>query len=164
MFSANKALFMTTQIGVIEELRNMETEFGILPYPKFNSEQKEYAHYVDGHAPLMAIPTSVQDVERVGIISEALSYESYKYLRPAYYDILLNTKYTRDEESSEMLDIILASQVYDFGYVYDNWTIAFIFAELVTAKKADFVSTYEKKENVGKKNLEKILKAYDEIE
>jgi len=38
--SENHALFMTTQIGVIEDLRNMEADFGVLPYPKYDEAQQ----------------------------------------------------------------------------------------------------------------------------
>ena len=77
IFGADHALFMTTQIGVIEDLRDMESDFGVLPYPKWDEAQETYAHYVDGHATIMAIPKTCRDLDREGIILEAMSYESY---------------------------------------------------------------------------------------
>ena len=37
------------------------------------------------------------------------------YVTPAYYDVALSGKFTRDEESAEMLEIIRRHRVYDFG-------------------------------------------------
>lgn len=163
-FSADKALFMTTQIGVINDLRNMDTDFGIIPYPKFDEAQEKYGHYVDGHATLMAVPMTVGNTEKVGIIIEALSYDSYKNLVPIYYDTIITTKFTRDEESGAMLDIIYNSRVFDFAYVYDNWNLAFAFSTMLDAKTENFTSYYEKKEKVEIKQLEKVLALYDELQ
>lgn len=163
-FSADKALFMTTQIGVINNLRNMDTDFGIIPYPKFDEAQEEYGHYVDGHATLMAVPKTVSNTEKVGVVIEALSYDSYVNLVPIYYDTIITTKFTRDEESAVMLDIIYNSRVFDFAYVYDNWNLAFAFSNMLDAKNANFVSFYEKNEKAELKQIEKVLKIYDELE
>lgn len=163
-FSENKALFMTTQVGVINDLRNMETDFGILPYPKFDEAQESYGHYVDGHATLMAVPTTVGDIERVGIIIEALSYESYENLVPIYYDTLITTKFTRDDESGEMMNIIYNSRVFDFAYVYDDWRLSFSFSNLVNGKKDNFTSFYEQNEKAELARLEEVLELYAELE
>jgi hypothetical protein len=40
------------------------------------------------------------------------------YVTPAYYDVALSGKFTRDEESAEMLEIIRRHRVYDFGMTY----------------------------------------------
>jgi hypothetical protein len=163
-FSADKALFMTTQIGVINNLRNMDTDFGIIPYPKFDEAQEKYGHYVDGHATLMAVPMSVSNLEKVGVVIEALSYESYVNLVPIYYDTIITTKFTRDEESAAMLDIIYNSRVFDFAYVYDNWNLAFAFSNMLDAKNANFASFYEKKEKAEITQLDKVIALYDALE
>ena len=164
MFAGGHGLLMTTQIGIVPQLRDMDVDFGILPYPKLDENQERYLEYVDGHAQLMAIPITVQDTEKVGAIVEALSFYSYKYLVPAYYDINLKTKFSRDAESSEMLDIVMDGRVFDFGYVYDNWVVAFKFAEQINAKKREFVSIIEKNLPSAEKQLLKIIAAYEAIE
>ena len=164
MFAAGHGLLMTTQIGIVPQLRDMEVDFGIIPYPKLNEHQEKYHEYVDGHAQLMAIPTTVRDTEKIGAIIEALSYYSRKYLVPAYYDINLKTKFSRDDDSSAMLDIIMDGRVFDFGYVYDNWVVAFKFADQINAKKREYVSIIEKNLPAAERQLEKIMKAYDEID
>ena len=163
-FSADKALFMTTQIGVINNLRNMDTDFGIIPYPKFDEAQEAYGHYVDGHATLMAVPMTVTNPEKDGVIIEALSYDSYVNLVPIYYDTIITTKFTRDEESAAMLDIIYNSRVFDFAYVYDNWNLAFAFSNMLDAKNASFASYYATKEKAEITQLDKVLKLYDALQ
>lgn len=60
----------------------------------------------------------MSDEEITGLILEALVYESRYLLLPAYYDVNLKTKFARDDESSAMIDIILANRLYDLGDVY----------------------------------------------
>ncbi|MCL2519342.1 MAG: hypothetical protein FWF15_12345, partial [Oscillospiraceae bacterium] len=164
MFANGNGLLLMTQIGIIQQLRNMEIDFGLLPVPKLNEQQEKYLLNIDGHAQLMAIPITVRETEKVGAILEALSYYSHKYLVPAYYDVNLKTKFSRDNESSEMLDIIMDGRIFDFGYVYDNWVIAFQFQYLIREKAINYVSKIESLLPTAEAQLKKILDAYDAIE
>ena len=81
------------------------------------------------------------------IITEALCAESYKKVVPAYYETALKTKYTRDDESIAMIDMIVNSRVFDLGYVYDAWNGAsFIFQTLISANKPIFESYWASNE------------------
>jgi hypothetical protein len=127
-------------------LRSAEFDFGIVPYPKYDSVQENYYSYVDGHASMMAVPLCLTDPEWTGIIIEELSYLSYKDILPVYYDVVLNVKLVRDEESVEMLKILFDSKTFDFGYAWGAWDFWYIFIENIQNNKTDFVSAYEKKE------------------
>ncbi|MCL1792966.1 MAG: extracellular solute-binding protein [Oscillospiraceae bacterium] len=163
MFKNGQAFLYFHSLSKIDSLRDMETDFGVLPYPKLDETQQKYTSYIDLHNPLMGVPSTVSELERTGAIIEELSYLSKKYLVPAYYDTTLKTKFARDEDSVEMLDIIRDGVVFDFGCVYDVST-AFVFQTQINAKKRDFVSAVEKIMNTAQKNLDKIIKAYDEAE
>jgi len=100
-------------------LRDMKDDFGILPIPKWNSEQSRYyATLNNWHSYTFMIPVTVSDLDRNAYILDAMAYHGRQIIRPAYYDICLQRKHTRDEESSAMLDIIFSSTVYDLGTVF----------------------------------------------
>jgi len=162
MFKADKALIMSTQIMMFEHLRDMESNFGVLPFPKFDSAQENYAHYVDGHATVMAIPKTISDLERNAIFLEAMAYESHKSVLPIYYDVVLTTKYMRDEDSRNMLELVYNSRAFDFAYVYDNFSLSFCFKR--AKDNADFTSYYKGMEKIEQKLFEQIAKAYDKAE
>ena len=63
----------------------------------------------------MCVPASVRNTELVGKTTELLGYYNGKIVMPAFYDILLGQKISRDTESQEMLDIIFGNTVYDLG-------------------------------------------------
>ena len=83
-------------------------------------------------------------------------------ITPAYYDTALQRKYTRDDESSEMLDIALAYRIYDIGKLYTNLGLSNIFNDLGIKGSTDFASSYAKAEKAALKNLEKIINAFSE--
>ena len=47
-----------------------------------------------------------------------IAYASHFDITPAYYDICLKSKYSRDEESSKMLDVIFDSCRMEIGDIY----------------------------------------------
>ena len=114
MFQNEQALFMDITFFYIASLRDMDADFGIIPYPKYDEEQENYYSRIEG-CELTCVPVTAGDLERTSIILEALACESYKSVVPAYYEIALKTKYTRDEDSSRMLDIIFENRVFDLG-------------------------------------------------
>ncbi len=123
MFNTNKALFYSHTMFYMDNLRDLEGDFGILPYPKFDKEQENYRNLVSAwHAQFLCVPESVQDLDRSGIVLELLAYKGKELLTPAYYEKTLVGQYTRDEESAEMLDLIFDNLVYDLGIYYNIGT------------------------------------------
>ena len=161
-FTEGRVLFNTAGLVRVTVFRAMETDFGILPLPKYDESQKEYNSMISmGCANSIAIPTTA-NAERSGAIIEALSAESYYTLKPAYYDIVLKTKNARDDASSEMLDIIFANRIFDIAYMYDWGGIIGSINGLKTDGKIS--STIDSKLKAAEKALEKTLTAYAELE
>ena len=120
-FIEGRELFYMCGLINVPSFREMEDDFGILPIPKLNDGQESYYHTVSiGNMTALALPKNVLAVDDVGIILEALGKYSLEILTPTYYDIQLKYRDTRDEESSEMLDIIFASRTFDLGAAF-NW-------------------------------------------
>ena len=161
MFENNQAVFKNTALQLVIRMRSMETNFGIVPMPKFNEAQQSYYHYVHPVASALSVPVTNKNLERTGIILEALAAESRYTVRPAYYEISINGKFLRDEESIEMLDIILATRVFDLGKAFNWGNIGNILEDMYKPKNRDFVSTYEKKKDSYEKAIAKTLETFD---
>ena len=161
-FTEGRVLFNTAGLVRVTVFRAMETNFGILPLPKYDESQKEYNSMVSiGCANSIAIPATA-DAERCGAVIEALSAEGYYTLTPAYYDIVLKTKNARDDASSEMLDIIFDNRIFDIAYMFDWGGIIGSINGLKTDGKIS--STIDSKLKAAEKELEKTLTAYSELE
>ena len=119
VFNENRTVFNFGALSLVESHRDSEVNFGILPYPKYSASQEDYGHLVSGfHTQFFCIPLTASP-ERSSAVAELLAYYGKQYLTPAYYEKTLYGKYIRDVESSEMLDIIFASHVFDVGIYYD---------------------------------------------
>lgn len=48
MFQSGHSLFMDTSFKLVSNLRDMDSDFGIIPYPKFDESQTDYYSRVEG--------------------------------------------------------------------------------------------------------------------
>ena len=161
MFMADRGLFYTSFLRDAQAFRTMETDFGILPYPKYDEAQKNYKTLSKAGFAGFAIPVTVKDREFSEIIFEALCAESYRKVIPAYYDVALKNKYARDDDSAAMLDIIREGFDWDFASVavdYTEWVLLEL-RYMVAGQTFDWVSRMEKKSAKIEKNLEKVKQA-----
>ena len=160
VFTEGRCLFSYVGLNRVTLFRDMEADFGILPTPKFEEAQEEYHNVVSTWgANFFAVPKTTEDMERTGIILEALSAESLYTLTPAYYDVTLKTKAARDEESSAMLDIIFASRVFELGNFYGWGGIFDLPGSQSAAGKTDIVSAVEGKMKTVNTAMEKTINA-----
>ena len=163
VFEPGQALFADGMFGqATSTLREVEFDYGIIPYPKWDTAQTSYYASVDGGHEGLAVVRSITDPEFVGTILEVLCAESWKKTVPAYYDTALKYKGARDYESIAMIDMIMESRIFDFGYVYGGWGPVFWIQYLLEASSKDITSYYEKNHKVFDKSMEKVYKAFDE--
>jgi len=113
-FKNNQGLFFDTQFYHIEALRDMDTDFGVIPYPKYDEAQdKYYSRFETAYT--FCVPVTNTELERTSAIIEVLACEAARTVIPAYYDVSLKVKLTRDDASSEMLDLIFDGLTVDYG-------------------------------------------------
>lgn len=114
LFTSNQLLFMDSSFFFMQKLRSMENDFGIIPYPKLDENQERYYSRVSYYnAPI--VPVTNNNLEKTGAVLEYFNYVSHDTVIPAYCDVVLYGKVTRDDESRDMLDLIFNSRVVDIG-------------------------------------------------
>jgi len=162
-FAADRALFLVRGTNTLTALGNMESDYGIVPFPKYNEEQDRYYVGIDGS--LIAVPLgSSADLSRVCLVKEALAIESLRYTYPAYYENALKNRYVRDEDSIRMLELITNSNIFDLG--------ASIWADIVrepwmnniVAGNDNFISAIQKKEKQAAKVISELLDQVEALE
>lgn len=120
MFSEGRALFYGEVLQCVTRLRDSDADFGLVPWPMFDENQNGYHSFVHKSAGKgICVTKATQNMEMSGAIIEAMAAKSVDTLTPAYYEVAITRKAMRDEESIEMLDIILKDRRYDLGYIYD---------------------------------------------
>ena len=147
-------------------LREMESEYSILPVPKWDEAQQEYRSTLTDEFSAYGMIKSVpeEDYEFVGILFEAMNAESYKTVYPVYYDIALKGKYSTDPKTAEIMDKIVSSRSFDVGFTFGARVldhVPYYVRDLVKQKSTDMASLLAKKENVIEKGLREINEAYN---
>ncbi len=139
VFESGRSLFYGEVMQcIIRRLRTMKIDFGVIPFPKLDEQQDEYNHFIHVTAAMLSVPLSNPNIDKTGIILEAMAAKSKYTLQKAYYDVCLERKFMRDEESSVMIDIIQKARNYDIGYIY-NWGSLFTaFRTCITKSDTDF--------------------------
>ncbi len=166
MFYEGKSIFMQQSLGeaTSERMRNFEADYGVLPLPKWDENQSEYKTMVGGQHDALAIPKTCRDTEFVGRMVEALSAESWKTYTPTLYEIALKTRYLRDDESKEVMDMIIENTQFDFGTVYDYWKgFAFMLSNMMGEKNNNFQSFFSQRQMNARAQVKKITKAFDKL-
>ena len=119
---------------------------------------------------LMCVPAVIQEPDMVGAVLELLAYESGDTVIPAYYDVLLAGKLSRDEDSRRMIDILFDTIAYEVGCNYFGFTNGinnYLFALnqlVISSKSTDFASYYAKNEKTAVTAIEKVYKELEKIE
>ncbi|MHC1693880.1 MAG: ABC transporter substrate-binding protein [Eubacteriales bacterium] len=163
LFAKGHALFTYCELGTaVDSFRMTDVSYGILPMPKLDEKQESY--YAGNTDRQFVVPVTASDLDRTAIIIEAMSAEGYKKVTPAYYEIALKKKYTYDDESVRILDLINGVRILAFSYIYAptfNHSLSNLYKKSSPSK--DFTSFYEKNEPAMLKRLDEITKKFSEI-
>ncbi|MBQ8510681.1 MAG: hypothetical protein IJ493_12310 [Clostridia bacterium] len=144
MLDSDSMLYNWVTMCDLSALRNSTNDFGILPIPKYDADQENYITPVGGYGcAMLSVPVTTGDPDRTGFILEAFCAKSMELVTPAFYDKTLSSKYTRDVESEEMLDLIYSTRRYDIGY-FSLWgDITNQLMSMWNKKDANLTSMYE---------------------
>lgn len=154
VFKDSRALMLDSRFTLLNYFRDMEDDFGILPHPKLDVAQAEYYQLVSNVGNLDCIPITNTRTEMTSVILEALASESYRSVMPQYFEVLLQIKYTRDDESAAMLSIVKESARFDLSLSSVN---SVTIMNMITKGENNFASQYAKIEKAAQKELDKMI-------
>lgn len=161
VFVQGRSLFYCEAASYLRGLNaTMEREYGVVPVPKYDKEQANYATWRHPIGSTLSIPTSVAkgDMEQFAKVLETYTLLSQKLVRPAYYDTMLTTRNVQDVESSEMLDLIFLNRTYDMAMYFTQLGFANLFAEAVLSSGSNFASSYAANSKKFDRQINNILR------
>lgn len=117
-FISGNTLFLVERVSAMEKLANTSFDWGILPMPKNDAEQKQYSSlaYCADTLFFCGVETT-SDYDKCADVLAALNIVSYGYSRDAF---IKNASYyyLRDNASQIMLSKVMENPVYDFAYTF----------------------------------------------
>jgi len=166
-FMADLGLFYCERLKTSEKMRDMESDYAVLPFPKYNEEQDHYYSQVATATTMVLFPLSISDPHMSAVICEAMSFYGYNDILPVYYESALKTKYMRDAINAEVLDIIFEHTFNDLSFAYAGTIGGTTQTHQVFQHSAfynkEYASTYESNIKIWQTNLDKLYEAYESL-
>ena len=72
VFTQNRALFFASVLGDAEKMRDMNSDFGIIPFPKLSEAQEQYKTTSRDNRSMFCIPTDVKEADFAGYYGSSL--------------------------------------------------------------------------------------------
>ena len=163
LFTNDLYLFHYTSESAMSAFAEMESEFGVIPFPKYDQYQELYQTIYPVNNNLLAIPSLNKDLERTAVLLEDMNYFSSFTVVPAWFDTLLTRRYARDDESEESLHILRNNCVYDIGLYYDFGGIRSNILD-VDPGQSNISRNYAKFEKAINASIKNVYKTFGEFE
>lgn len=167
-FAADQAIYYMTKLQEVEQLGDMDSDFGVIPMAKFDENQKDYYTQIATATQMIFVPVTTDDVALTGKTLEALSFFSWDDVVGTYYDTALKQRYSRDPETPEMLEIIRRGAVNGFDYSYSTAIGGFLWVNKTVSNdarsSADYnpASQFAKDRPTWEANIKKIFENYSD--
>lgn len=169
MFTENRILFKPGQFSTLENdtIRNMNTNFYTIPMPKYDEEQTNYRASQHDGTPIYGLLNTISDsrIDAVAASFEAMCSMASTMIIPVYYDDILKSKYSRDPDTAEMIDLIRDCLETDFALAWsDSLKTSSIFGFFMSNLQKDSISSLlAKSEKVWVKDLADLVEQLDDI-
>ena len=164
LFAEGNILFQPGRLGAATgaSIREMEAPYGILPYPLLDEDQEDYVSLIHSSAGVTAVPRTLaaDRVEMVSAVIEAMAAETYRTVVTPYLETALKVKYSRDSQSGQVIDMMIAAAGKDFVFEYSPQTNDIILAPLNEFYgSTPFTSFYKKGGAAAQAKLDKFVKS-----
>jgi len=158
-------LFFPEKFLEASSMRDMADEYGILPMPKYDSDQENYISCSRDAMNAVAVMRNIDDPEMVGKVTEALCLYGRQLITPAYYETTLKFRYLSDPDAVYVLDLIRDTLTFDFAMTYTNamGLVYSVLGDNIQSGNKDISSVLRSFMTTGKRYLSEIYKAYDKI-
>ena len=167
-FIAGTSLFFPGMFDTAMVLRDVDFEYGIVPYPKLDESLDYLCGAATANGCGVAIPVSANPAKMSATTAalEALCAEAYRKVVPAWYETALKIKYSDATIDAQMVDIIynhinspfimMADKALGTGSIYTN-------AVFGSSNEGAFASWWAKNEKLLVKKLEKAIDSYKNL-
>ena len=126
VFSEGRALFYAQMLGEASYFTdNMKMDYGVLPFPKYDENQKDYRTEVSDEVTAVLAPFNCKNTEMTGTVTEMMSMISYFDVITVYYGEKLQYQYFNNPKCVQSLNIIRSSFAPSFTMVY-SYPLEFI--------------------------------------
>ena len=160
IYANGQALYYYDSLGMMETfLRDSDVDYGVVCTPKLDESQPDYiAGYTDySHG----VPITATELDKIGYCIEAMTASGYYTVAPAFVEKSLKNKYSYDEQSAKVIDLIMGRMKVELAYSFSA-QMALAFNNLFNSNRpsSDLASYYEKNKEKDLALLERLNTLY----
>ncbi len=160
MFSEDRALFFLGRLSSLNNFRDMESDYGIVPVPKYTEDQTYNITCSPFHLNFVCTLNLDTEATMRGEVIESIAYYSKQYLTPAYREKTLEGQSARDDGSLETLKISAGNRIYDLGFYLRPGNITPELIYLYRAWSTDYASMYARVQSTAEMAVNDVATAY----
>ena len=146
IFTSGRAIFIHYNIGgLYGYLRELNFEVGYLPMPKYDTYQKDYRSISTNGGVIIPSALAPEKQQMSAAVLDAFARYNNVYMRPAFFDLVLQGRLSQDERDYKILELMMDSAVFDIGYTIDGSGTGYmkgILTQVVVISKATTVDSY----------------------
>ncbi|MGM9636883.1 MAG: hypothetical protein ACI3YK_02745 [Eubacteriales bacterium] len=162
-FASGQSLFTVNKLFQAERyLQDMSDNYYIIPTPMLDATQGGYVTGIHDGCSIYGITYGSDCKPAAAATLEWMAYLSHRDVLPKYYDVALKNKYTNDQASAEMIDIIHDNVNTDFAAAWSASISDLVHWFRTNNKSTRFVSTLQRYTETHNAALEKLLNDLEE--
>ncbi len=163
-FLEGRVMIYSSVFSSINQAREMNDDFAVLPIPKYDEAQASY-YSRTYDATFFMVPVTQENTALSGAVLDALSCVGYYDLLPVYIDTVLKEKASRDEDSKRSIQICFDTRTLDMGeaFLFDYFGDQPIYDKVMKNNNMNLSSYLEKNRKRIDKQLQKIIDTFTDI-
>ncbi len=163
MFTNNQVLFNFERLQVVSGYRDMDSDFGLVPAPKFTEDQDYHVFCSPYHLNFICTLNLEESIQMRGDVMESLAYYSKQHLTPAYREKTLEGQEARDDGSLNTLALTAENRTYDYGFYLQPGNIGEELIQLYRNWSTDYASMYAKVKTPAETAIKNVEDAYKNL-
>lgn len=123
IFIDGHSLFLSDALYVVKGKDNgnaikIELDYGLVPFPKYTKDQEHFVTNLRYPFNVYAISTMSDQADASSAALECLASYSYRLVTPMIFEGAMKTRYSADNKTSQMYDILRETVCFDLGRIY----------------------------------------------
>ncbi len=120
MFEESRAYFFLNILAQAKHIaiNEIELNYGVVPVPKYTSEQTRYYTHIPNTHDAWCIPRTAKNMDCSSAVLELMASESYRKVNHVFYEQNIKHRFAPDERLGAMYDLIRESIVFDFVFIH----------------------------------------------
>jgi hypothetical protein len=114
-FNRNELLFTEATLVLLEDY--IDADFGILPFPKMSTEQKNHISFAERGILTLSVPRTCRDLAMISDFLTIYAYYSHHTVYEAYVESICAL--TSDAKDAKTVKTLLSGRTYDLAFSYN---------------------------------------------